>query len=189
MERKANNCHSKKERTLVAQCSNCGYGLSPDFKFCPQCATSVGKKPLPSWWQNIRQHRYIFIGGIVGLLVLAAFALAVMLFDWDWTGFTSMTGPTVHPNEQYRPAKTLWDVLQLLIVPVILAIGGFWLSQIQKDREQKREKREVAERAEREKREQEERDRLAHAIAEDNQREAALIDYINYISGCSFRNN
>lgn len=59
-----------------------------------------------------------------------------------------------------KPAgKTLWDWLQLLIVPLVLALGAFWLNQIQKDRDQKAaEQRAQAERA----------------IADDNQREAAL---------------
>src|SRR5947209_7770903 len=90
---------------------------------------------LHSWWQ--KNKRLLVIVGIVIIVLLIAFALAVYMLGWDWTGFTGMTGPTVHPNEQYRPAKTLWDILQLLIVPVILAIGGFWLNQIQKSREEK----------------------------------------------------
>src|SRR5258708_7741889 len=77
----------------------------------------------------------LIIAGVSILVLLLIFTLAVLWLGWDWTGFTSATGPTLKPNEQYRPAKTLWDVLQLLIVPFILAIGGFWLNRIQKDRE------------------------------------------------------
>jgi uncharacterized protein HemX len=33
--------------------------------------------------------------------------------------------------------KTLWDWMQLLLIPVILAIGGFWLNQIQNERAQR----------------------------------------------------
>jgi hypothetical protein len=32
--------------------------------------------------------------------------------------------------------KTLWDWLQLLIVPAALAVGGFWLNRAQSEREQ-----------------------------------------------------
>jgi len=39
--------------------------------------------------------------------------------------------------KEQSSAKTLWDWLQLLIVPIILAIGGFWLNQMQKSREQR----------------------------------------------------
>ena len=90
-------------------------------------------KQQQTWWE--KNKRLLVIVGIVIIVLLIAFALAVYMFGWDWTGFTSVIGPTVHPNEQYRPAKTLWDVLQLLIVPIILAIGGFWLSQMQREGE------------------------------------------------------
>jgi hypothetical protein len=82
--------------------------------------------------------------GVVGILlvVVIALILAVHWFGWDWTGLTSATGPTLQPNEQYRPAKTLWDWLQLLIVPLVLAIAALLFNlansrterQIAKDR-------------------------------------------------------
>ena len=124
---------------------------------------------------EIRQHPFIDAGIIVILFALAAFVFAVNRFGWDWTGFTSAIGPTLKPNEQYRPAKTLWDVLQLLFVPIILAIGGFWLNQIQK----KREERTTQQRAEDERKAAERRAQAEHAVAEDNQREAALQEYID----------
>src|SRR5579864_1129885 len=77
-----------------------------------------------TWWQQIRRRRVAI--GVVGviLVVVIALIIAVHWFGWDWTGFTSATGPTLKPNEQYRPAKTLWDWLQLLIVPLVLAIAA-----------------------------------------------------------------
>jgi uncharacterized protein YjbI with pentapeptide repeats len=117
--------------------------------------------------QNIKQHLFIIVGIVVTIFVLIVFTLAVSKFSWDWTGFTSVIGPTLHPNEQYRPAKTLWDVLQLLIVPIILAIGGFLLNQIQKERDEKAAK---------------EREKLERENREDNQHEAALQAYIDKMS-------
>ena len=63
-------------------------------------------------------------------------------------------------------AKTFWDWLQLLIIPVVLAVGRFWLNQIQKSREEKitEQKAEIERKAEKQ-RTQTERD-----IAADNQR-------------------
>src|SRR3954451_1460265 len=29
---------------------------------------------------------------------------------------------------EYRPAKTLWDWLGLLVVPILLAVGGYWFT-------------------------------------------------------------
>lgn len=89
---------------------------------------------LSQTWRQ-KNKRLLINATFVILVLLLAFALTVYWLGWDWTGFTSATGPTLKPNQQYRPTKTLWDVLQLLIVPFILAIGGFWLNRIQKDRE------------------------------------------------------
>src|SRR6266566_7703030 len=133
------------------------------------------KEQQQTWWQKNKQ---VLIIATVVIVAVIIFALAVYWFGWDWTGFTSATGPTLKPNEQYRPAKTLWDVLQLLIVPIILAIGGFWLNQIQKRREEKAtEQRVEAERKAAEQRAQTERE-----IVEDNQHEIALQMYIDKMS-------
>jgi uncharacterized protein HemX len=56
----------------------------------------------------------------------------------------------------------------LLIVPLVLAIGGFWFNQIQKDREQKAA---------------EQRAKTEQTIAENNQQEVALQEYINKMGG------
>src|SRR5579871_3909168 len=59
-----------------------------------------------------------FLLGCVGL-----FLWAIHQFGWDWTGFNAYSSPT----PQYQHGKTLWDWLQLLIVPAILAAGaGFF---------------------------------------------------------------
>src|SRR5947207_10262402 len=40
------------------------------------------------------------------------------LFHWDWTGF----------NANNKSGKTLWDWMQLLFIPVVLAVAGFWFN-------------------------------------------------------------
>lgn len=120
-------------------------------------------KPQQTWVQ--KNKRFLVIAIIVITIIL--FALTIIRFGWDWTGLTSVTGPTVHQNEQYRPAKTLWDVLQLLIVPIILVIAGFWLNQIQKSREEKSG---------------EKRAKTEQNIAIDSQREAAYQAYLDHMS-------
>ncbi len=126
---------------------------------------------LRSWWLKIKQHPVIAAIVIVALIALAVFVFAVHTFGWDWTGLNGGYGQvTVHtPTKDtvVPPAKTLWDWLQLLIVPLVLAIGGFWFNQIQKDREQKAA---------------EQRAKTEQTIAEDNQQEAALQEYINKMS-------
>lgn len=42
----------------------------------------------------------------------------------SWMGFNSY----IAPNGDYYPAKTLWDWLELLIVPIVLGLGAYWFS-------------------------------------------------------------
>jgi hypothetical protein len=62
---------------------------------------------------------WIGIGVVAGL-----FATIVVFggyyFEWKWTGF---------------PKRTPWDWLDLLIIPVVLAIGGYWFNRQQQSRE------------------------------------------------------
>jgi len=60
----------------------------------------------------------------------------------------------------------------------MFAIGGFWLNQIQKSREE----RTTEQRTEGERRLAEQKDQTERAIAADNQREAALQDYLDKMS-------
>lgn len=83
-----------------------------------------------------------FIAGIVAAAYFAA------VFP-DWTGFGP---PLLDPQGKELPrAKTLWDWLSLLLVPVVLAIGGYFLTrsenryalQLQERREQEARKLET----------------------------------------------
>lgn len=62
---------------------------------------------------------------LIGYLLIARFGLGSS--DWaDWAGF----GPHISPdNNYYRPAKTLWDSLDLLIIPLVLAVGAWLLNK------------------------------------------------------------
>lgn len=55
-----------------------------------------------------------------------SFLLAVCRFAWCWTGSVGSTPPT-RPSER---GETLWDRIQFLLSPIILAAGGFWLNQL-----------------------------------------------------------
>ncbi len=98
---------------------------------------SWGQKIRPSLdWvgKRIQHHPYIAMGLLVLLLACIAFALAVHWWGWDWTGFTGGYGKiTIHTpakDTELPPARTLWDWLQLLVIPLMLAIGGFWLNRL-----------------------------------------------------------
>ena len=70
--------------------------------------------------QKIKHHRVVIVAvAIILIVVIALIIVEIRLFG---TGFAG---------------KTLWDWLQLLFVPIILAIGGFWLNQLQKSREER----------------------------------------------------
>jgi hypothetical protein len=61
-----------------------------------------------SRWQPSRRE-LLWAGGIA-TLAFVLIAICGYLFGWKWTGL---------------PKKTLWDWLSLLIVPTVLAIGGY----------------------------------------------------------------
>src|SRR5687768_6153382 len=99
--------------------------------------------------------------------VIAALALLIIvicgyLFQWPWTGLTSSEVP---PNTQ--PTKTLWDWLDLLIVPAVLAIGGYLFnnSQNQRTREDANQQRD-----------------LDRYLAEERRQDEALQAYLNHMS-------
>jgi uncharacterized protein YjbI with pentapeptide repeats len=72
------------------------------------------------------------------------------------------------PNEEVQPPKTLWDFLQLLIVPAILVVIALAFNASQASRERKREDRRIRE------------DR---ALAESAREDAILDAYFAKISG------
>ena len=61
----------------------------------------------------------------------------------DWTGVGERRWKTA-PNEHVQPGKTLWDWLQLLIVPAILIGVTFAWSATQTRSDNKREDRRIA---------------------------------------------
>src|SRR5262245_20257165 len=111
-------------------------------------------KQQQSQWQN--NKRFLFIVVVAIIVLLSVFALAVVRFGWDWTGFNEHIGTELNPNQQYRPAKTLWDWMQLFFIPIVLAAVGIWFNWSQKQREQR--------------------------IADDRQKEATLETYLGQMA-------
>src|SRR5512146_151318 len=104
--------------------------------------------------QSERPHMEVFI------LLALAFLVILLLFGgyrlhWAWTGFGSQRYARIENHDIYR-GKTLWDWLQLLIVPSVLAsmalLFNVWNASTQR------------------------------VIADDNQREAALQAYFDKMS-------
>lgn len=124
-------------------------------------------------WRHIRPWLFIVLWGVAVLIIIALLTYAVyatITFGWGWTGFTGGYSQLIEKGSAqdrvYLAPKTLWDWMQLLLVPIMLAIGGFWLNQLQKGREERIEAQ---------------RDKTDRDIAADNQREAALQSYIDKI--------
>jgi hypothetical protein len=101
---------------------------------------------------------------VLGALAVAAVGVFVALAyrrGWHWTGVPAAAAATAGAED--RPAKTLWDWLQLLGIPVALAALAFLLDDAQGARDQRRED-----------------DRAAHqrAVATDVERENTLRTYL-----------
>ncbi len=107
------------------------------------------------WWQQIKKHRVPIL--VIAIILVVVIALIIVGYRFDWTGF----------NGNNKSGKTLWDWLQLLIIPAVLAVGGFWLSQIQKSREQRTTQQQAE---------------LERELTRDNQQETLLQAYIDKMS-------
>jgi len=98
------------------------------------------------------------------VLAVVAFIVAAYRRRWAWTGF--VTAPTAdEPNR--RASKSLWDWLQLLIVPLALALAAFALNAAQDSRDRQREDQRAAREL---------------ASSDDRTREDALRSYLQQMS-------
>jgi uncharacterized protein YjbI with pentapeptide repeats len=135
-----------------------------------------------SWWQFIKTHRITI--QFIAIFLAIAIILILIGYQFDWTGFneytvtvkSNATSGTTLPTKitVYLPIKTLYDWLQLLFIPVVLAIAGFWFNH--------RERKAAELRDENERKAAELRAKTEQELALDNQREAALQAYINEMS-------
>jgi hypothetical protein len=121
----------------------------------------VDHQRQPRWLPTRRQ----LLWG-VGTVVALAFLITVIcgyLFGWEWTGL---------------PKQTLWDWLDLLIVPAALAIGAAWLNRSQSERAA----REAAEAQRERERDHDERRRRELTIASLRAQDAAVQAYLSHMS-------
>ena len=93
----------------------------------------------------------------VGTVFLVSFT-SLIVGDWYWTGFVD-----VPKDEKNIPGKTLWDLLDLVFVPIALAMGAWYLK-----------KEDV---------------KLEREIEESRAQETALEAYLNYISDLLIERN
>src|SRR2546423_5242968 len=106
------------------------------------------------WWQKARKPLEVFGIIIVCMLVMGLLVVIILAYVFN-------------VNVPGLRGKTLWDWLQLLIIPVVLAVGGYVFNYTTTRAEQ---------------RNTQVRDQNEQSIASDNQREAALQSYIDNMS-------
>jgi hypothetical protein len=74
----------------------------------------------------------------IGVLVcLGGCTIGSYADNWAWTGIGPAAGERKGESEDRLHGKTLWDLLQLLIVPLALAGLGFWITAQQHASDQK----------------------------------------------------
>jgi uncharacterized protein YjbI with pentapeptide repeats len=145
---------------------------------------------LRSWRQQIKIHpaRTIFTALLAVVFLLIILIILGYIFNWGWTGLngyknistvtSSPPTPKITTTTAYQPGKTLWDWLQLLIIPAVLAVAGYVINlSISRGEQAATEQRAKSESEAAEKRAKTERE-----IALDNQREAALQAYLDTMS-------
>ena len=82
-------------------------------------------------WRTFAWYDWILILLIPALL---GFFLHIGYTAWyGWTGFGDYTSPVHDEQTEFQRGKTLWDWLQLLIIPIMLAAGTLWFTQHQNE--------------------------------------------------------
>ncbi len=134
-----------------------------------------------SWWQKQRKpHPVVSVLITLLALVIVLIILIILgyIFNWGWTGLGPYISPPHPKDSDFQRGKTLWDWLQLLIIPVVLAVAGYVINlTISRGEQEATEQRAQSEREAAAKRAETEQ-----KIAEDNQRETALQAYIDKMS-------
>ncbi len=125
-------------------------------------------------WNRIKEHRFSTI--ICALIIIASLWAAYLHFveKRPWAGWTGIEAYTA-PDGTYYPAKNLWDLLELLIIPAFIGGGAAWLNWQEKTREQKL----AQERWEKDQQLAQERAEREQELAQDQQCEEALQSYLD----------
>jgi uncharacterized protein YjbI with pentapeptide repeats len=122
---------------------------------------TIFKKAWDSKWK-------IIVGISVPILVLIIFWAIWADISPKWTGFGAFDAESEGPR-----AKTLWDWMELLLVPIVLALAGWWLTKTEKETEQN-----IAN----------QRQEKDHALNLEQTRQASLEKYMSTISELILKN-
>jgi uncharacterized protein YjbI with pentapeptide repeats len=114
----------------------------------------------PTWKNLLLAARKVI--GLGALSLIIVFAI-LELYTQPWTGLGDYTTPAGN----FVRGKTLWDWMELLIIPLFLAAGAVAVNRSERELERQRI---------------EERAKLEREIATDRQQEAALQAYLDRIA-------
>jgi hypothetical protein len=94
---------------------------------------------FPSTFRMVIRKKSFIACSMFLILVLSILASCTSINWPEWTGFSENVKKIDNQKGEvaieYQPSKTLWDFFQLLLVPVFLAGGAYWLQQSSKKRE------------------------------------------------------
>jgi uncharacterized protein YjbI with pentapeptide repeats len=114
---------------------------------------------MESLKKETRARQFILFAAVL-LGVMALLRVILAGYGAAWTGF----GEYVLPESEYVRGKTLWDWMELLIIPLFLAGGAFVLQRSERAAERNSA---------------EDQEKLEREIATDRQQEAALQAYLD----------
>ena len=106
------------------------------------------------------------------VVAVLAFSINASIFP-QWTGFPDYT-PSPPKVEGFERAKTLWDWMNLLLIPVALAFLAYWLNRLEKRREERQAELQAIQ--------EEQRARQTALIEEQRFQEATLQSYLGYMT-------
>ena len=124
-----------------------------------------------------RLSKYLLIVSMVFVLLW----IVLQGYSVTWTGF----GDFIKPNGEFVRGKSLWDWMQLLILPLVGSVGVYLLNRS----ERKTERERAEEQAKLERQRASERAKLEQEIASDHQHESALHSYLDRMSNLLLEKN
>jgi Pentapeptide repeats (8 copies) len=121
-----------------------------------------------------RLLKYLLISSTVIAVATALTWIVLQGYSFPWTGFGDFT----KPDDKFVRGKTLWDWIELFIIPLVGSFVIFLLNRSERlDENRRAETRAAVERQR-----TEEREKFEREIATDRQHEAALQTYFDRMS-------
>src|SRR5215204_4999740 len=124
-------------------------------------------------WENLSRERIAQVALFIGIAVAATTLIVLLAIGGASLGWTGFRG------------KTVWDFLQLLIVPLMLVAIGFWFTAQQDARQQKIENQ----RAEHAQRIENQRAEAERELAEQQAQDEALQAYLDQMTSLLLEEN